>query len=352
MSGVTEPSGVHLVRSAELTAEVDALAERLGGRVGVEAVLADLNRTAEPARVPAGAALAGFRWDREDRWSRRWYPQGITSTADRDPCEEVAGRRLLCTSWYARDRGDAHRGSRLSFVDVTDPVPPRYRHVLLVEPVRDQASGQVDVRPMRVHAGGLLWHGPYLYVAATGRGLCVFRVDDMIRVPGGSHELFGYRYVLPLRFRYDGVAEEGTEPLRYSFLSLDRGTTRHELVAGEYGRRGMTTRLVRFDLDDTTSLLRTDHDGPARPLGLELGDLESMQGIVVVGGRYYVSASAGRLRRGSLYVGRPGAFREHAGVLPVGPEDLTSWPSTDRLWSLTEYPGRRYVFAMDRTSFD
>ena len=351
MSGVTEPSGVHLVRSPELSAEVDVLAERLGGRVGVEAVLADLNRTAEPARVPAAAAVAGFRWDREDRWSRRWYPQGITSTADRDVSEELAGRRVLCTSWYARDLGDEHRGARVSFVDVTDPVPPRYRHVLLAEPVRDPDTGAVGVRPLRIHAGGLVWHGPLLYAAATGRGICAFRLDDLVAVPAGWPGAFGYRYLLPLRFRYDGLADDGAERMRYSFLSLDRSTSPHQLVAGEYGRRGLTTRLARFDLDGATSLLRTDHEELSRPLALEPGDLESMQGAVVVDGVHYVSTSAGRFRRGSLYVGRPGAFRKHARVLPVGPEDLTHWPGTGRLWSLTEHPGRRYVFAMDRASF-
>jgi hypothetical protein len=39
-------------------------------------------------------------------------------------------------------------------------------------------------------------------------------------------------------------------------------------------------------------------------------------------------------------------------VLPVGVEDLSYWPSEDRLWSLSEYPGRRFVFAMDRARLD
>ena len=37
--------------------------------------------------------------------------------------------------------------------------------------------------------------------------------------------------------------------------------------------------------------------------------------------------------------------------MPVGVEDITYWPSTDQLWSLSEYPGHRYVFAMDRAYF-
>ena len=55
---------------------------------------------------------------------------------------------------------------------------------------------------------------------------------------------------------------------------------------------------------------------------------------------------------GCLYVGKPGEFRSFPRALPVGPEDISYWPSTDLLWSLTEYPGRRYVFAMKRSTFD
>ena len=60
---------------------------------------------------------------------------------------------------------------------------------------------------------------------------------------------------------------------------------------------------------------------------------------------YYVTASRGRYRLGKMYVGQPGSFRSFPRTLPVGPEDITYWPSTDMLWSLTEYPGRRFVFA-------
>jgi hypothetical protein len=101
-------------------------------------------------------------------------------------------------------------------------------------------------------------------------------------------------------------------------------------------------------MDPSTGLLRTSKEGHARPLSLPMQGLEGMQGATVVGDRWYVTTSAGRYLRGSLYVGRPGAFRRRARVLPVGVEDIAYWPSRDELWSLSEYPGRRYVFAMDR----
>jgi hypothetical protein len=76
-----------------------------------------------------------------------------------------------------------------------------------------------------------------------------------------------------------------------------------------------------------------------------------MQGATVVGGTWFVTASRGRYRLGSVWVGRPGELREHRWQLPVGPEDVAYWPARDQLWSLSEYPGARYVFAMPRSRF-
>ena len=38
--------------------------------------------------------------------------------------------------------------------------------------------------------------------------------------------------------------------------------------------------------------------------------------------------------------------------LPPGPEDIAYWPDTDRLWSQSEHPGARWVFAVDRSRLD
>jgi hypothetical protein len=350
--------GVHLRHSKERTGQVEALDAALGagggGRVGLRGVLSDLNRTARVGRVPAPAASWGFRWDDEDVRSRRWWPQGVTTSADRHPSEEYAGRRVLMSSWYSKDLTGVHKGSRVTVVDLSED-PPRYRHVLLVDAfTRD--DGAIDVRPLKVHAGGIVWHGDHLHVAGTARGISTFHLDDVMRVDdlGDRRRLgvgvgsFGYRYLLPVRFTYDAFAEDGHERMRYSFLSLDRTGAEPRLLAGEYGRNGATTRLVDFAVDRTTSLLRVSEEGHAHPLSLSLHGVEGMQGATVVDGCWYVTASAGRHLRGSLYVGRPGAFRRRARVLPVGVEDLAYWPSRDELWTLSEYPGLRFVLAMDR----
>jgi hypothetical protein len=353
---------VHLLRGADRVDEVEALADRLGGRVGLRGVLGDLNRQARAVRVPAPAAVHGFRWDKDDMRSERWFPQGITTSADAalDDRDSVEGRSILMTSAYSHDVDGYTKGARLTLVDITDPGDIRYRHVLLVEPFLHD-DGAVDVRPVHVHAGGIVWHGDYLHVAGTTRGFTSFRLDDIVRMPSGDPSRlgigsdrvdgFGYRYVAPARFSYDADADEGLERMRYSFASIDRSTSPHMLVAGEYGRDRMTTRLLRYELDPASSLLRAEPDGRSIPFELHEGGVQGMQGATVVDDTWFVTTSRGRFRLGSVWVGRPGELCEHRWQLPVGPEDITYWPSRDQLWSLSEYPGARYVFAMPRSRF-
>lgn len=358
--------GVHLVRTVERAAEIDLLADRLGGRVGLGGVLDDLNREARPTSVPGLAVSWGFRPDEQDSLSRRWWPQGITTSADAavQPDGAFAGRQLVLTSAYSKRLGGYGKGARITVHDVTEPADVRYRHVLLVEPHLGR-SGRVELRPVPVHAGGIVWHRDHVYVAGTRRGLVSCRLDDVMRVPPGGEldrvgveddavHAFGYRYVLPVGSGYDAGTVPGHEPLRYSFLSLAHRGDDPELVVGEYGKAATTTRLSRFALDPLSGLLRADDDGTVRPCALDTG-IGHMQGATVVDGRWYLSTSAGPFRMGTLWSGSPGdppgAARPHRFAMPVGPEDLAYRPGTDELWSLTEYPGHRYVFAMNRAFF-
>ena len=263
---------MHLRRTDENVREIDALGTLLGGAVGVDAVLADLNRKASRTFVLGRGRLGravdwGFAWDREDRGDERWWPQGVSTSADASDTEDIGGKHVLAVSWYAKDES----GVRMTFVDLAGL---RYRHVLLVVPVLDQ-HGMLVLRPLRVHAGGVVWNGPYLHVAATARGLVTCRVDDIMRVPDvrgtGAYRLglrgqqvasYGYRYVLPVRFSYRAYADDGFDKLRYSFLSLDRSTEPPAIVAGEYGRTGQSTRLARYHLEPDTLMLQTG-DGRA-----------------------------------------------------------------------------------------
>jgi len=113
-----------------------------------------------------------------------------------------------------------------------------------------------------------------------------------------------------------------------------------------------STRLVRFGVDAESALLLAGDDGLSRPLALDDGGVVQMQGAVIARDRYYVTTSHGPWRPGSVYAGQPGSFTPYKLAVPMGPEDLAYWPSTDRLWSVSEHPRRRWIFSMRRTWFD
>ncbi|KRB76947.1 hypothetical protein ASE01_09255 [Nocardioides sp. Root190] len=340
-------SGLHLTRTAENGAEIDALAAALardgGGRVGIDGLMPDLHARMRRTWAPHPRLLGlkvtrALTWEAHDRRDHEWWPQGITTSAHTG-LDERHGRDVLATSWYAK--GDA--GSRISIVDVERG---RYGHVLLVTPTL--VDGRPGIAPLKVHAGGIVWHGDYLHVAATGRGFVSCRMDDLMRVPAGSdHETFGHRYVLPVRFSHKGHSAEGIGKLRFSFFTVDRSGTDPALVVGEYGNRKQTRRVARFALDPTTKLPIGDAEGFVRPEVDDRGE-PRMQGVSVVDGTYYATRSRSPYRFGSMYVGQPGAFREHRWATPIGPEDLVFWPENDSFWSVTEHPRRRWVYAMDR----
>lgn len=355
--------GVHLSRTDENVAEIEALRNLLGGAPGLAGLVDDLKYPARRALLPKvlGRAVEhAFAWDLYDTRDRRWWPQGISTSADADESERKHGRALLVATWYAKDLGHGGHGSRVTFLDLESL---RYRHVLLVVPRLDR-EGQVVLAPLHVHAGGIVWAGDHLHIAATSRGFVSARVEDIMRVSGdderpdkigvvdGRVASFGHRYVLPVRFRWQAHADEGHQRLRYSFLSLDRRSDPPALVAGEYARRrGQTSRLARYALDPGTWLPSTGEDGFSRPLSLAEDGPARMQGAVVAGDRHYLSVSQGPWRSGSVYAGRPGDFTHHRFAVPMGPEDLAWWPSTDLLWTVTEHPWRRWIVAMKRSWF-
>jgi hypothetical protein len=128
--------------------------------------------------------------------------------------------------------------------------------------------------------------------------------------------------------------------MRFSFVSLERDSSGggDHLVVGEFGPERGGRRLGRIPMgtgSERVEVIDVHEPGIAR-----------MQGATVVDGTWFVSASNG-LRAGDLWVGSGGAWVRHAGVLPSGPEDLTASHDGQRLWSLSEYPRRRWVFAID-----
>ena len=283
--------GIHLVRREPGSAR--AALQRYGDPVGLPGVAAHLNRSAHRTKVPGRGPVWGFAWNDQDNHSTHWWPQGISTSADASSDGLVGGREMLVSTWYSHKSAPRKEGSRLTFVDLESL---RYRHVLVVR------VGKDGLEPLRIHAGGVVWAGDHLHLAGTARGIFTCHVEDILEVEP-SPETYDYRYVLPVRITYRAGQDESVERLRYSFLSLDRGAEPPQLVAGEYGVQGQSTRLVRFPLDPETFALAGDEQGVSQPLLLHEG-IGHMQGAAVVGRDYYLTQSRGRYRLGHLWVRR------------------------------------------------
>ena len=243
-------------------------------------------------RLLGRAVREAWAWDAYDERDENWYPQGISTSADSSDTEVVGPTAAGCSSPPGTPpaKDGIKRGSRVTFIDL-DTL--EYRHVLLVVPVFDKA-GALQLRPMNIHAGGIVWAGPWLHIAATSRGL---------RHRAGRRHHAGRRGRRPTRTRsastapgwrpsgtatccrcaatYQAFTDEGHDKLRYSFLSLDRRSDPPALVAGEYAHDpDASTRLARYPLDPATWQLETGEDGFSRPLAIDEGGVRQMQGAV------------------------------------------------------------------------
>jgi hypothetical protein len=232
--------------------------------------------------------------------------------------------------------------SRISVIDLTQP-EVRYRHVLLVAPRRP--LGILSLRPVPVHAGGIAVYGDLLYVADTHFGVRLFRLGDAIRLHRRRFGRRSYDYVLPQSMALRVPLRSGRRRLRYSFLSIGEVEGRPNLVVGEYRRKAEEPpRLARYPLDPGTGLPTVDDHGRTVPLQVYEAQPSRMQGAAVHGSTWFLTASTGEGVAGDLYAGAPGAWVRHRRVLPTGPEDLDWSRPAEELWSVSEWPGRRWVF--------
>ncbi|MFD3513119.1 hypothetical protein [Streptomyces sp. NPDC058657] len=254
-----------------------------------------------------------------------------------------------------------------------------------------------------LHAGGIVWYGNYLYVADTSRGFRVFDLRNIVDLGAlpedergltktaigrqdGKYYSHGYRYILPQSDGWTNTACDTNEPPpgtpcdiydpkknctatdtapTTSWASLDRSAARRHIVTGEYCNRNDVTsalttgRVIRWPMNTDGGTPATDSNGNWAataahrvPYDTAYDDNGSIQGGAVIDGTYYLSQSRGSTNNGHLIIARPGsdgrlvettARREMA----IGIEDLTVWPgSPNRLWTLTEYPGKRMMFSV------
>ncbi|MEV1066061.1 hypothetical protein [Streptomyces sp. NPDC050263] len=368
---------------ADLTA---GLATQLT-EVDASTVLADATRSADvlaSAPSTAEAFQAGFAWDSADQAVDYWIPQGVTTSADAygNGLYPAGGsNKVVLVSWYFETDPDADgvdeyaldKGMRLTFVDHTDASAPRYRHVLLVEPVTT-ATGEYSFNPLRKHAGGIMWYGDLLYVVDTYKGLRVFDLSTMFKVAtaegdvcglhtDGQYYGYGYQYVLPQSHAYDNA---GTY-LRYTTIGLDRASSPDSLVISEYSSSGTvsytdgaftgtgagsvtTPKVVRWNLDYTDRHLASLSAVEAVSVGQQ-----KIQGVVSRGTQHYLSVSNGPSGTGALRTFASGASTASTVCdLAVGCEDLSyhssgasGWTYGESvIWNVSEYPDKRFVYAV------
>ncbi|MEU4167032.1 hypothetical protein AB0F46_09115 [Streptomyces sp. NPDC026665] len=373
---------------ADLTA---GLATKLPA-VDATAVIADVNRSATRltgAPSTSEAFQTGFAWDSDDQEVDYWIPQGVTTSADAygDGTYPDAGTdRVVLASWYFEDNPDGDtnpdgtpkpkyaldKGLRLTFVNYNNESAPKYRHVLLVEPVKT-AAGEFSFNPIRKHAGGIMWYGNLLYVVDTYKGLRVFDLNTLFKVPltekdvcglhtDGQYYGYGYQYVLPQSRAYDNAGKY----LRYTAIGLDRASTPDSLVVSEYSPSGTvdytdgtfngtgvattTPKVVRWDLDYTDRQLASLTATEAVTVSQQ-----KIQGVVSRQTKHYLSASNGPSSKGTLRTFASGGSTASAVCdLVIGCEDLSyhssgasKWSFSESvIWNVGEYVNKRYVYAV------
>ncbi|MFC0673384.1 hypothetical protein [Brachybacterium hainanense] len=334
---------------------VDALLAQ-AGRASIGEVMDAANHRRTPARAITGQ-VHGFRFAPGDEDDESTYPQGIATSRDAVGAADggrYGGRQLIAVSFYEK----SPKGSRITLIDWDADHPNRYRRVLLVEPTGTPA--QPSFRDVPVHAGGIVWFGDHLYVADTEKGLRVFDMRRILRADtAGPHADIGrvdgafrahrHAFALPQVGTIRRRTAEGTEPLLFSTISLDRAD--RSLVATEYRcdscpqYPGGTTRAVRFPFAPGTDTFAAR---TAATEALEV-PLQNLNGVGSHNRRWWFNDS----RRKTLHhwTGK-GAMSSYAWV--SWGQSLSYWEDPDGpdlLWSLREEVGDRTVFAVKQADY-
>lgn len=225
---------------------------------------------------------------------------------------------------------------------------PKYRHVLLVEPILGNSRG---FKPVKNHVGGLAWAWPYLYVADTSKGMRVFdlrmflKVDSECKKYAGNHNGkycgYGYAYVLSQVGGYyypDGL--DGSCKPKFSFIGLENVNGSPSILSGEYvkytsSNAAIDGRLVRWPLGSDGKLI-TNAAHIVQSSAAWYSGSPNLQGGVTYtkGSKTYFLLNSTR-NSGTLYVGVEGAKTKAYtdwGIMPEGMY-LTS---KDNVWVLTE----------------
>ncbi|MFE9763608.1 hypothetical protein ACFYPC_03570 [Streptomyces sp. NPDC005808] len=411
LTPLTSSSGTAQLRLDETLADqgtLDTLTRRMGGNVGVAAVLDSADHSmrneddcagSERAALPVEpAATRAYCWDNADAKARQWLPRSVTTSGDAHEDGTWEGRRVILAGWTHRDQqaaDDPRTGeptqdeglARVAFIDTTDPHALTYRYALLVVP----QDGGKDFEAVRSRLGGMVWYQDKLIVTArNGTALLAFDMRRILetdvtsgaigRVSGG-YSADGYQYVLPAIASYDlagGSCTTGDDRSVPCFgsLSLDRTSTPDSLVATELSTPDSTdrARVWRYPYSGApgrTGLLAADSKGR-----VDAGEVYETKATGVSGvlshkpdgtheAEWYVAQTpAGDTRHATLWrqtdSGATAATcttdLSHA-CWGLGTASLSYWQETDELWTLTGTAGTdsaagRVLYAVSLPSVD
>lgn len=329
--------------------------------VHVADVIRDVNHSAKaPCGVPPTSDSVQFCWNDEDAEGTTWIPQGLTASWDADADGRFGEHRIIAATWYdSKGLDGVKRGSRITFVNYDDPDKPEYRHVLLVVPDRKGSFHAAES-----HVGGVAWVGYRLYVADTF-AIRVFDLHNIWRTEADdSHKKIGmddgkayaadYRYAIPQIGYYRPRPDPPHEPLRISCVSLDRSSSPNSLVTAEYKEdrdgvhspRPANARIVRWDLDGDGRLAGSG--GEVRSSAAYVTSRANINGAVTHGDdpQFVLTTSEFNRLPGWIHRATLGTSTRYTNVRGGGPEDLSYQPRGRRMWTLTEYDGRRTVFGI------
>ena len=320
------------------------------------------------------AYTRGFRWA-DEKNSTEWTPVAVAtwedSVSDVTSEKEMEGvedgvRGAMMVSWrHEGAEGKGDMGVRVSFI-VNGTVKggrKRYLHVLLVEDVSKTTSADVQITVLQNmnSRGGLVWHGDYLYLGDSTKGLRVFNMNNIWQVPDPK-KTFGYKYILPQERTYTPQNfPQSYKYFTFAFLAMDRNSTPPSLLVGEYEPSDSgATYLAKWPFDGITGRLKTSSTKTKTTAEANWGyriTVPRVRGMVLAGTKYFIVQLPGLegqpevedvTQKAGAYIWLPGTMVERVeGVFPRGGAGIAYLNSTGEVWAVGTAEGSRAVLAID-----
>jgi len=307
--------------------------------------------------------------------SSDWVPQAVGSSNEA-AVGGYTGPAAVAVTWYqprpdhTAGAADDPQNDRVSFVNTpASGDSATYRHVLMVEPIVE--NGKLNLRRVKLHAGGIAWYGNILYVASTGGGIRAFDIRRIFAVhttkdvvgldaatPSDANlygESFAYAILQVGNYKKTDAActrspTTTNAGLCFSGVTVNRSASPVSLISYEYRTQDemlaakLGSRIVEWPLDRGSGLLARAADGRVHSGKLYLTPTYQVQGVSIDHATFFMSTSQSG---GTFYREVDGdgvAPSRSAWAQGAETTSFTTSSFGDRLWSVTEVPGRRMVF--------